>query len=210
MATKLGVYQRALRMCGHRALSSVTESVEARLLLDAEYDGNSVSALRSVLSLGQWRFAAKTLSIASTGTESFGLTKTFPIPSDFVSVIAIASDGNFRDILTEDAFTTDVATSYRRDAAKIFAAQTPIYLRQVSDDATTYGGKIADWPDAFENLFAAWMALRIAPALTKNKALLDNVAIMYERSLIEALDKEAIGGALRYVALRAALTGGET
>lgn len=205
MATKLGVYQRACRMVGHRELSAVDESVEVRLLLDAEYDGNSVSALRSVLALGNWRFAAKSESLASSSTETFGLGLTFAIPSEFVRLIQIASDEYFKDVLTEDAYITDPSTMYRRDAAKWFAKQSPIYIRYVSDDATTYGGKIADWPDAFESLFAAWMAQRIAPALTKNRVMLQHTTSEFERILIEALEEEAIGGAAPFLAVKQAL-----
>lgn len=70
MATKLGLYNGALREMGERRLDTLTERGESRRVLDDVYD----DVIEDCLAAGSWNFATETVKLdADTGVApNFG------------------------------------------------------------------------------------------------------------------------------------------
>lgn len=203
--TKLILYQRALRMLGHRELSIVSEAVEARRLLDGAYDANLI---QFALGRGFWRFASKTEVLTSSGTETFGHGLTYTKPTNYVRLIEMSGDEHFRTPMTRDLFHTNPATSFREDQVLFYASIGTIYLRYVSDSAS-YGADLTIWPESFSQWFSALLAVRTAYAITKNVKVAELVERQEEKLYLIALDDESAGGALHWLALQRAAKGAD-
>lgn len=154
MATRLSLYNGALRLLGQRALADLNEEVEARRLLDAEWTSGLIEAC---LSAAQWRFATRTSKLApSTNIEpDFGYRFAYPKPEDHVRTTGVYSD--------EHQHNPHLA--YRYEAGYWFSDLEPIYVSYVSN-APAYGGDPAQWPKNFEKFVEAKLAEGIALALT--------------------------------------------
>jgi len=76
VATKLGIYNSALREIGERKLSALTDASESRRALDTAYDNGFID---EVLSAGQWNFATRSalIDVDASITTSFGFTNSF-------------------------------------------------------------------------------------------------------------------------------------
>ena len=98
MTDQLGLYNGALRMLGESRLSSLTEAVENRRLLDEVWDDGAVN---SCLEFGYWNFATRTVqaSYDPDATPAFGFTYAYSKPTDWIKTAAIASDEFFRNPL---------------------------------------------------------------------------------------------------------------
>lgn len=157
MATKLGLYNRALRILRERKLSALTDAVKARYALDDEYDG----ALDYMLEQGLWNFAARDVAAeAETSVEpEFGYDYAFEKPDDYVRLISMSAHGTFYPQLTD----------YREGPGYWYANANPLYYSYVSD-GSSYGLNLADWPATFAEAFSYELARRIGPDLTSMSA----------------------------------------
>lgn len=153
--SQLRLYNHALRLLGERELASLSEDREPRRLLDAVWND---SGKRRVLESGLWNFATRTVKVDAevAVTPAFGLRYAFTRPTDFVRIVALCSDPMLKTPLLD----------YRDDSAYWYADITPIYLRYVSDDATTYGGNLATWTESFCEWAAFYFADQVRPKLT--------------------------------------------
>ena len=164
-ATRLSVYNGALLLCGERALSALTDAVEARYLLDTVWNNNGVDGC---LEEGQWEFAMRTIQIDyDTGiTPTYGYARAFNKPTDWILTSAVCSDEFFRVPLTR----------YVDEAAYWYADIDTIYVRYVSNDAN-YGGNLAGWPRSFtefvEAHFASKIILKVSSSEEKLRAFVN-------------------------------------
>lgn len=154
MATKLGLYNNALMAMGERSLSSISEAVESRRVLDEIYD----EVVADCLEEADWNFAMETVKLdADTGvTPEFGFSEVFAKPTDWVKTSQISAD---------EYFSTPLLQYY--DDAEIFWSSdtTPIYVRYVSND-TGLGMELSRWPAAFRRYVELELASRIADRLS--------------------------------------------
>jgi hypothetical protein len=148
MATKLGLYSAALLEFGDRKLASLTETTEARRVLDQVYD----NVLKECLEATSWNFATETIkAVADTGvTPSFGYTEVFAKPTDWVTTTAISQDENFSQPLLH----------YYDDVNYWSANTTPLYIRYVSND-TGMGLELTRWPQRFTRYVELELAARV-------------------------------------------------
>lgn len=150
MATRLSIYNDACLLVGERALSSLTEEVETRRLLDQVYDNRG---FRKCLAAGQWVFAMRAVAIDYDVAvdPGFGYQRAFEKPTDWELTSGVWSDEYLETPLTR----------YADEAGYWYADPDTIYVKYVSNDAA-YGLDIANWPTEFEEYVSAYFAQKIA------------------------------------------------
>lgn len=154
---RLSLYNDALTMAGERALASLTENVEARLLLDQVWDNNGVDAC---LEEGQWMFAMRTVRIDyDPGIEpDFGYSRAFDKPDDWLLTSSVCEDEFFRVPLRR----------YTDESGFWFSDLDTLYVRYVSNDSS-YGGDLSLWPRSFTEFVAAHFASKIILKITNDE-----------------------------------------
>jgi hypothetical protein len=158
-ATKLGLYNGALRILKERKLASLSENREPRRLLDDAYgDGSTNGAVRYCLEMAQWTFATRTAEVdySPSVTPTFGYQYAFNHPEDFVRVCGICEDEFFKSPLLE----------YADERHYWYAPIQTIYVRYVSNHAM-YGADLSLWPESFSKIVEAYLAKEIAGSLTQ-------------------------------------------
>ena len=166
-ATKLRLYNDALRLVRERKLTATSDNREAaRLLEDAYGDGSTNGSVRRCLEMGQWTFAIRTAQIdySPSVTPAFGYRYAFDYPTDFVRLAGIYQDEHCHTPLT----------LYSAERAYWYCDLQTIYVQYVSNGAT-YGGDLSLWPEVFAKTVAADLAHEIAGSLTQDKSIRDDV-----------------------------------
>ncbi len=182
MTTKLQIFNGALRMCGERKLASLSEDRQPRRLLDDEWADGAVDYC---LGAGQWKFAKRSIELASsTGvTPAFGYTKAFAIPDDFVRTAALCSDPYMQTPLL----------AYSQEQAYWFADTDPLYVSYISNDAS-YGGDMSRWPQEFVLFVQAYLAGKIVITLTQDKEQRKQTWGLENKYLVDARSSDAMEG----------------
>ena len=180
MATRLGLYNAALRECGERKLADLSDDYGPRHMLD---DVWSEGFIRDVLGQGQWSFATRSIELASDDDSEtqFGYSFAFVQPTDIVRTVAFCSDERFDTPMT----------SYQVEAGYWYADIDPLFVRYVSDDAD-YGGNLSQWPEDFTRYAELRLAWRILPRLTGSKADRDQIAKAAKKALLDAKSTDAM------------------
>ena len=179
MATKLGLYNGALRELGERPLASLTEAREPRRLLDAVYD----AALLQCLQKAQWKFATRTVELTpETDFEaSYGYQNLYIRPTDWQRTTKICSDPFQKVPLLE----------YHIEAGFLYADIDPLYWSYVSDDAG-YGLNLADWPANYTLFVETHLATLIVSRITDNESKEAKLHKLVKRRLTEASSTDAM------------------
>ena len=179
--TKLTIYNGALNAIKARRITSTSDDVEARYVLDDVWDRDF---LNRILEKGLWNFAMRTVQIdADTSyTDSLGAGwNRFDKPSDLVRVAEISSNGSF----------TEPDLSFMDEGNYIYSTLTTIYVRYVSNGAS-YGTDYSLWPPSFTQFAENYLGLmsigRIADARTEKQEL----ERITQRSLAEARSRDAM------------------
>lgn len=182
MTSKLSLYNGALLECGERALASLSENIEARRLLDRAWDGGAVDYC---LGQGQWRFARRTVEIASNVgvTPDFGYQKAFDVPVDFIRTVALCSDEYMNVPLLQ----------YTQEQSYFFADIDPIYLTYVSNDAS-YGGDYTLWPQDFVDYVQKYLATKIIKKMNQSDEDRKNLFSLMRKALTDAKSSDAMEG----------------
>lgn len=182
MATKLTLYNEALRILGERNLASLTENREPRRLLDAVYDAG---AINYCLEQGQWAFAIRAVKLEYSPSIvmgfSGGYSRGFEKPTDYVRLAAFCTDAGF----------TSPTMYYATEAGYWFSDLDEVYIKYVSND-TTFGGDLSLWPESFTRYVAAYLAVEIAERLTQNATKWETLYKLAKLRLREALSKDAM------------------
>ena len=187
--SRLQLYNDALLICGARFLTTLSEDVESRRLLDNVWDSNGV---RYCLEQGQWQFAMRTQKIEyDPSTEPpFGYNRAFNKPTDWVLTSALCTDEFFNVPLL----------GYADELEFWYSSIDTIYVKFVSDD-TNYGYDLAIWPATFCDYAAAYFASKI---LTKISSSEDR--IRYLMGAPGDIDGGELGRRLTIAKSRAAMT----
>lgn len=189
--SQIKLYNEALRLCGERNLTSLTEARESRRLLDQVWDNDGV---RACLEAGQWKFAMRSIEITYNPSiePDFGYTRAFDKPTDLVRTCAVCSDEYFSQPLLR----------YNDEAGYWFSDLDTIYVRYVSDDSA-YGGDYSLWPATFTKFVAAYFAAEIVTKLTsdeqKMKSILHPSNGLLAMRRTDALSKDAMQDPTRFM-----------
>jgi hypothetical protein len=184
MATKLGLYNGALRILKERRIASLSEDREPKRLLDDVYsDGTTEGAVIACLEMGQWTFATRSVQIdySPSITPAFGYRYAFDRPTDLVRVCGIWSDDRMTSPLLQ----------YRDERHYWYCDLQTIYVAYVSKNAS-YGIDLSLWPESFTSMVEAYLAKEIAPNLTNGD---DKIAIAekkFDEALKEASSRDAM------------------
>jgi hypothetical protein len=183
-ATKLKIYNGALREVGERKLAALTDSVESRRVLDTVWDSEFVD---EVLSAGQWNFAARSalVDIDASITPPFGYTNAFTKPTDWVRTIALSEDEYFAYPLRD----------YTDEAGVWYAESDPLYVKWVSNGAD-YGNNLANWPANFRIYVETLLASRACTRLTQNENKTEQLIKLSDRRLRKAQATDAMDEAV--------------
>lgn len=179
-AAKLSVYNQALRICGERRLTSLTETRKPRYLLDQVYNEGGINAC---LEAGQWKFGIRAVQVDYDPAVSpgFGLTYGFTKPEDWIRTTAQCSDERY-----------DVPYRQVRDEAGYWYADiTPLYVKYISNDAA-FGTDASKWPATFGQYVGAYFAAEVIFDLTSDKERVALVQTELKRRKRDALNKDAM------------------
>jgi hypothetical protein len=178
--SKLLLYNRAIILLGERQLSSITENREPKRVLDMVWDTGAVDF---VLEQGLWNFAMRTAEIeySPSVTPSFGYSRAFDKPEDWIRTAALCSDEFFREPLNE----------YSDEAGYWFAELDRIYVRFVSN-GSTYGNDLSLWPQSFVQYVAAYLATEAARRITQYQSKVDDLELKSRELLKDARSRDAM------------------
>jgi hypothetical protein len=187
VASKLALFNEALRHLGERKLATLTDNIEPRRVLDDIYDA---AIIKRCLEAGQWDFATRSVSLTYNPsiTPSFGLQYAFDKPTDYVRLCAIS----------ESAYLEPTLHRYREEGGVWLADIDTIYVAYVSTDSQ-YGGDLSLWPESFVQLVAIAMALAAAPRLTQSEAKVERLEKAFKKARSEAASKDAMNSAAKTV-----------
>lgn len=194
--SRLRIYNGALLICQQRQIASLTVNEEARYLLDNVWNDGGV---RYCLEQGQWRFAMRATkqTYDPSVTPSFGYSKAFPKPTDWVETSAVCQDPYFNTPLLQ----------YADEVGYWVADLEDIYVKYVSDDAN-FGSNLALWPYSFTEYVKHYFAGRIVGKLSNSSDLVSRLLGQPGRpekgqvhaALITAKNRDAMAGPATYPA----------
>lgn len=178
MATRLSIYNEALRAIGDLRLSSVTEDVEARYVLDDAW----TDCVEFAFTEGLWNFATKTERITADpgGVPIPGFSFRFDKPAYWLRTITVSNNSLF----TEEAV-------FRDEGNKIYANFDELYIRYISSEYSA-DENVENWPPAFAKVISACLAKECAERLSGSSSKADALAAEYKAVLASAKNKDAL------------------
>ncbi|MGA0595605.1 hypothetical protein [Enterovirga sp. CN4-39] len=180
MATKLSVWNDALRILGEHPLSSLSENVEPRYVIEAEYDAAVVFVLRSA----SWRFALVTAVLThDAGLPSVpGYTYTFGKPEGWqlTHALFLQADGARECPFDAKEYLSTIHAN----------AASSILIRFVSG-APTFRDE-AIWPVHFAKAVSSYLASVIAERLTGSADSSAMAVETFRQFMADAVSRDAI------------------
>ena len=184
--TRLQIYNDALLLCGERSLSTLSDNVESRYLLDQVWTNGGINAC---LEEAQWFFAMRTQMIDydTSITPQFGYPRAFLKPSDWIRTSSLAADEFFRMPLTR----------YVDEAGYWYSDVPTIYVRFVSNDAN-YGNNMSLWPQSFEEFVAVHFAWKVMLKLSTDENKKKEITDLRKHLLLVAKNMCAMAEATKF------------
>lgn len=186
MATRLGLYNAALRLIGEASLASLTEDREPRRVLDEVYE----DAILYCLETGLWNWAIRSIEASDVPSvvPTFGYQYAFTKPDDWLRTAGVWSSESESDALVD----------YSDEQEYWYANITPIYVRYVSSD-NEYGKDLAKWSKTFTRYVESHLAAEICSRLTASKEGAEAHRKEEVRRLSEAKSKDAMDEPARFL-----------
>lgn len=189
MVTKIGIYNASLGFIGTERLhdsTGLTENVKARYELDREYDG----ALAYMLGLAGWKFAIRSSELtADSGIEpGFGLEHAFAIPTDFVRLAAISTNGDF---------SPGSEPEWMEENGRWYSSSETIYVRYVSN-GVTYGLNLGLYPQYYVEALAAWLAYKTVLPISRDRGDRNDILAQHTRNLAIAKKLHALDDPVKF------------
>jgi hypothetical protein len=182
MASKLSVYNGALRILGEEKLASLSESRTARRRLDTVWDGDT--GVLWCLQQGLWNFAMKSIELtySPSVTPAFGYSYAFDKQTDWVRTARCSDNEQFIGRF-----------DYRDEADYWWANCDTIYVKYVSKD-TSYGLDLSLWTPNFTSFVEHHFAQSICMATTQSEAKTTELEKAVKRKLnlarsVDAMDE---------------------
>jgi hypothetical protein len=179
-ASRLKIYNGALRMLGERKLASLSENREPRRVLDEVWDDDFTDFC---LEQGLWNFAMRSIELTYSPsiTPAFGYTRAFDKQTDWIRTGAVSLDEFFNTPLIQ---YVDEGEYWR-------ANHDTLYIKYVSNDSS-YGGDLSLWPASFIRYVEAELASQSCERITKSDAKQVDLERKAKRFLAEAKNKDAM------------------
>lgn len=186
MATKLGIYNDALRHCKSRPLASLLEDRKPRHILDSIWNEDFI---KGCLEDGYWNFSLRTVAIQAEPAmdPTFGYKFAVLKPDDWIRTQAISADDSFFDPLT----------NYSDEGNYIFTNFEVFYLRFASL-LPEYGMNMGIWPESFTDYCGAKLGLKACKSLTGSMALKDDIDKDMRKALLSAKSIDAMNEPPRF------------
>lgn len=145
MTDKLSVYNKTLLLLIERPLVNLSLNVEAKRVLDSQWD----ETVKYCLGGGLFRFAKRSVTIdaSSTVVPAFGYLNAFKIPDDWVRTVTASANAQM------DSPNQDL----REEAGYWYANCDPLYVSYISTDPL-YGLDLGKWPP----MFTDYVSIRLA------------------------------------------------
>lgn len=178
MTTKLEIYNMALGYVGERKLASLSEAREPRYVLEQFY----ANVVDHCLSRGFWNWAMKTVEIEASDEyePSFGYTKAFEKPSDWMRTFNVSDNENLDPPLLK----------LIDEGGLWYTNCDPLYVKYVSNDAS-YGMDLTKWSAAFADYVSLNLALRAQYRLTAKEPS-DYLVKTEKRAMQFAMSRDAM------------------
>lgn len=177
-ASRLSIYNGALRWLEERKLVSLKENREPRRYMDDEFDENNIFCL----SEGNWNFAMREIQIGpeQSTLPNFGYNFLFRKPFDCISTFMVSGNEGFDPLMRQ--FT---------DQNGFWFSNSPImYVRYTSSDPH-YGLNMALWTPAFIQFVEARLAWLCAGRLKQKQSLVDSLAKLVKMTKAEAVSTDS-------------------
>lgn len=178
MATKLQIWNRALRALRKDRLATLTDNVAVRYEL-TDCWGQVVA---DVAEAGLWNFGIVTAAVSATSdlTAIAGYQYGFSHPSTWIRTIQVSASSRF-----------DTEIDYRDENGAIFANVTPIYLRYLA--TTKFGDDyVSTWPQSFASVVTARLAFELSEVLGESTAMRDSLRDEFEAAMRRAKNLDAM------------------
>ncbi len=179
MSSQTAICNRALEFLGQPGITSLNSSQPAAKSLRRVY----AESRRSVLEDHPWSFAKKRAALPASATAPvFGFAYGYPVPSDFVRLIAIENEPRF-DIEADPSGSQWIVT----DSA---SPLNIIYIYDIEDTGR--------YPPSFVDAFAARLAFDVCEDITQSNSKNQANAERYQAYLLKAktlngLQRQAVG-----------------
>ncbi|MEO0449099.1 MAG: hypothetical protein AAFZ74_02130 [Pseudomonadota bacterium] len=145
-ASKLGIYNDALRLVGAERLASETEAREVRYKLDEIWD---LGAAKHCLRLAKPAFARKVSRLTTaTETTEHGIQYEHTLPTDYVALYALYSDENLDERVNR----------FLQQDGKLLSEFSTVFLRYVSD----FSSAVSSWTPDFVRVVSAYLAQQLS------------------------------------------------
>jgi len=184
MASRLSIYNGALRLLGDTQLASLNEVSAARRSLDAAWQ----SAVDDLLSRGMWNFAIRTVELDYDANVEplFGYLYAFSKPSDWIRTANISQDASFREGYEQ----------YEDETSHWHASIKPLYVRYVSSDPN-YGWNVGAWRQPFAKALEAYLAFECGLPISNDRGNRNDLYQLYKTRLAEAKSLDAVDERVR-------------
>lgn len=177
-ASRLSIYNGALRWLEERKLMSLTENREPRRYMDDEFDENNLFCLAE----GNWNFAIKEVQMGpeETAIPNFGFNFAFKKPLDWNHTYQVSGNEGFDPLLR-----------HYTDEHGFWYSNSPIlYVRYVSQDPN-YGLNMGLWSPSFVQYVEARLAWLCAGRLKQKQNLIDRLAKLVKTTRAEAISTDS-------------------
>lgn len=155
-ASKVEIINNALQKCGEIKIQNLDEDTKAAREAQTAWD----MTRRSCLTMYRWNFAKRRAQLPASATApEFGFTYQMPVPADFLALIGVSDDDQYRQNYTG---TTIPYVEEGTDGQRIILCDTsPLYITYVKDITDT-----AQFDPLFDEVMACHLALRLAYPLS--------------------------------------------
>lgn len=183
MTDQLSLYNGALIKLGQPRLAALTDEGKARRALDAEY----AKTVKACLEAAFWNFAMRFVQLETSPSvgSNFGYQYVFDKPDDWLRTAGMTTDGFGRVPLLD----YDDRTSF------IFASQSIIYMRYVSNDED-YGLDLGLWPQNFVDYVETCLAFATCEEVTGSSDRKDKLDKARDKAKYKASNTDAMNEAV--------------
>ena len=183
MATRLTVYNEALRLIGEQPLAAISDDVPSKYSLDESWE----DVVLDSLSRGIWNFALKTQTFSPDATVPPlpGYMSGFRKPDDWLFTVAASEVPDLRDYYFSDQ------DGILKDSGGFWYTDTgTVTIEFASTDSAEDAG-LANWPPLFARLVAANLALDVANRLTQSNTIIQSLEVEVKKRLLRAKSRDA-------------------
>lgn len=189
LATEVEVCNHALSMLGESRITSLEDNTERARICNVVYDETRDELLADF----EWPFAIGRRALAAVSEEN--LTKyeyRYMLPSDYLMLLDILDDQTYETLENYKLKTLD----YKIESGRLLTDLSPCYVRYIKQITTPNL-----YPESFASALVYSIAAKIAPRLSQNFQLAQQMGQMAAGALMKAkadLTKTSIPRPTRY------------